>query len=247
MFFCLTLISAAQPPLPTGRLKPFNWYSAQKLQSGLKIPPLPGNPFPDLPVYQLDAWNFLYDDREVDYQKSEASPALAAQSALAGGGDPVLLITPGSNAITLSISSTNPTEFFDLFKTYALLGDSVTNAAWHWVTNGSHGQSFTFTTGPCDTAFYVLGRTNDTDANGLSDAFEALARIFHTRVDFGEAGGFFSKICPWLGPENCGRPTTREKRTWNAKLLVFQPFCPTPLPPRRFSVPARPTGCGPAA
>ncbi len=118
------IAQAAEPPTPRSRERPFNWYSAQNLDSGAKVPPLPGNPFPDLPVYQLDEWSWVYDDRAVDYEKlrSQAAATSSAGQGAAlmsmGAGDPTLLIAPGSNAVTLTIASTNPAQVFDLFKTY---------------------------------------------------------------------------------------------------------------------------------
>ena len=32
-------------------------------------PPFPANPFPDLPVYWIEADRFVYDDRTVDYDQ----------------------------------------------------------------------------------------------------------------------------------------------------------------------------------
>ena len=32
-------------------------------------PPMPFNPFPDLPVYEVGEGRFLYDDRDVDYER----------------------------------------------------------------------------------------------------------------------------------------------------------------------------------
>lgn len=85
-----------------------------------------------------------------------------------------LLITPGSNTITLTIINATEGKVFDLFRTFALLGDSITNSFWLWVTNGSNGQSFTFPTRPCSPVYYILACTNDTDGDLLSDAREIL-------------------------------------------------------------------------
>jgi len=47
-------------------------------------PPLPFNPFPDLPVYEIGDGKYLYDDREVDYRAiwRAAAERLAAEKAL---------------------------------------------------------------------------------------------------------------------------------------------------------------------
>lgn len=54
------------------------YYSMQ-----VKMPPLPFNPLPDLPVYQISDRVFLYDDREVDYPalwKAQAERMAAAKA-----------------------------------------------------------------------------------------------------------------------------------------------------------------------
>ena len=176
---------AAEPPMSTSLPKAAHYYSARRLGQGVPGPPLPGNPFPELPVYPLDERNFVFDDRQVDYEqlRREAgdAPVAATQSfdrgaALEALGERAseLRICRGSNSVTLTITNAAEGKVFDLFRTFELLGDAITNSFWFWVTNGSNGQSFTFPTCPCPRVFYVLGCTNDTDGEGLSDAFEVL-------------------------------------------------------------------------
>jgi hypothetical protein len=175
----------AAGPGPNGGPKATNWYSLQRLQAGVKAPPLPSNPFPELPVYALDEGSYAYDDREVDYEKLRSQApgvsAAAIQSFNRGAALTALeecaselLISPGSNTVTLTITNAPEGKLFDLFRAFTLLGDSITNSAWLWVTNGTNGQSFTFPTAPCDRVFYVLGCTNDSNSDGISDAFQAL-------------------------------------------------------------------------
>jgi hypothetical protein len=91
-------------------------------------PPLPGNFFPSLPVYTLDATNHIYvvDDRSVDFQ------ALAAQEATNGFGESYSLTSydlidtnqlwlevptnalPGSNVFTVVIRHTTAGKYYDL-------------------------------------------------------------------------------------------------------------------------------------
>jgi len=44
-----------------------NFYSAQALDQGVLLPPLPGNPLPELKVYPLGDGDFVYDDFGFDY------------------------------------------------------------------------------------------------------------------------------------------------------------------------------------
>ena len=52
------------------RAFPIFWSAARKV-----FPPLPFNPFPELPVYDAGNNNLIYDDREVDYPALEAGLA----------------------------------------------------------------------------------------------------------------------------------------------------------------------------
>jgi hypothetical protein len=50
----------------------------------LHQPPLPFNPFPDLPLFDFGDGKFAYDDRTVDYEKLRASQEKAATGQMAG-------------------------------------------------------------------------------------------------------------------------------------------------------------------
>jgi len=54
-------------------------------------PPFPANPFPDLPVYRIEADRFVYDDRTVDYDQRKAEAEARAQ-ALAAEQEPAQTI-----------------------------------------------------------------------------------------------------------------------------------------------------------
>ena len=106
-----------------------------------------------------------------------SSRSAARAQALLDAGDCAseLLIQPDTNGvITLTIANAAAGLPFDLFRTYALAGSSITNSFWFWTARGTNGQHFTFTNTPGAPVFYVLGCTNDTDGDGLTDAFETL-------------------------------------------------------------------------
>jgi hypothetical protein len=65
---------AAESPMSTSLPKAAHYYSAQRLSQGVPLPPLPANPFPELPVYPLDEWSFVFDDRQVDYEQLRREP-----------------------------------------------------------------------------------------------------------------------------------------------------------------------------
>jgi hypothetical protein len=189
VFFCIALPSFAQLAEPPKPPKQGRYYSAQKLSLGMKLPPLPANPFPELPVYPLDERNWAYDDREVDYEKLRSQAASVSASAtqsfdrgaaLDALGDCAseLLVSWGSNSITVTVANAATGRVFDLFRTFELSGDSIGHSFWHWVAKATNGQSLVFSNCPCDRVFYVLGCTNDTDGDGLTDAYERVLRKF---------------------------------------------------------------------
>lgn len=63
---------------------------------------------------------------------------------------------------------------YDVFTTTTLLGTNVAEAQWYHLAETYTCQTVVLTNQFTNGGFYILGLTNDTDAGGLSDAFEAL-------------------------------------------------------------------------
>jgi len=63
---------------------------------------------------------------------------------------------------------------YDIYSTTNLVGSNITHSQWAWLDQGYTCNIYTFTNQPATNAFYVLGMTNDTDHDGLSDAYEWL-------------------------------------------------------------------------
>lgn len=103
------------------------FYSAQR-----NVPPLPFNPYPALPLFDIGDNKFVYDDRAVDYFSLFAGSALASESGGmsamsmappcdpcstngSGGGGPVNFGGPAysysSTQLWVKITSTNSTNF----------------------------------------------------------------------------------------------------------------------------------------
>jgi hypothetical protein len=97
------------------------------------------------------------------------------------------LLTNGSVNYTFTIqggvSTTN--NYFDLFAT-AYLANPVTNALWVWLGQGTNGASYTLNISS-QNAFFVLGTPQDTDGDGLTDAYELL--VSHTNPDVADTDG----------------------------------------------------------
>ena len=81
-----------------------------------KWPPLPYTPFPDLPVYALGDRTFIYDDREVDYEKLRAEARAmeaTSQPAVEEGG---IMSPQMQGLLSVGITYDPPSGFFlDVF------------------------------------------------------------------------------------------------------------------------------------
>ncbi len=160
-----------------------NFYSLQNTN----LPPLPFLPF-DVTVYDLGGGYFAYDDTSVNYvqMREESGPPSPED----GEGTPENSSGPtaynySTNDLWLELTSaTNGTVTlllhapdsapYDLFRTFLLRGETVKDCDWQWLARGTNNQSILITNGTCCQAFYILGTTNDTDSDALTDAYELL-------------------------------------------------------------------------
>ena len=62
---------------------------------------------------------------------------------------------------------------YDLFYTTNLIGTNANKATWTWLTNVCTGQIFDLYNQPSP-IFYILGGPDDSDEDGLTDAYELL-------------------------------------------------------------------------
>lgn len=157
---------------PESRPTNGSFYSLQKPDH----PPLPFNLFPELPLYWLGDDVFAMDDREVDYQSFALSEPESGDSLLGAAGVcgdltfPV--VTLGDEFIvTMSLTNLDPGVAADVFTKDWMDGEIV---PWRWIARGTNGQVITITNGTWSEGYYMVGCTNDTDADGLSDAYELL-------------------------------------------------------------------------
>ncbi len=63
---------------------------------------------------------------------------------------------------------------YDIFSATNLLGNHITNTVWQWEDVGYTCHSYIFTNQPEQMKYFILGTTNDTDADLLTDAYELL-------------------------------------------------------------------------
>ncbi len=84
------------------------------------------------------------------------------------------LTNNGTMDLTFTIAGGAPDVAYDVFATGGLVGNSITNAQWVWLGQGYACGTYVITNLPGTTAMFVLGTQQDSDGDGLTDAFETL-------------------------------------------------------------------------
>jgi Concanavalin A-like lectin/glucanases superfamily/Bacterial TSP3 repeat len=80
----------------------------------------------------------------------------------------------GSTTITFTIAGGTNNIPYDLYGTAPLTGNNVTNSQWFWLGQGYTCGVYTLTNQPTTQAYYLLGTPQDSDTDGLTDAYETL-------------------------------------------------------------------------
>jgi len=76
--------------------------------------------------------------------------------------------------VTFDIQGGTNGLLYDVFAATNLTGNSITNSQWNWLERGPTCNTYQYTNQPAALAFYVLGTPQDSDGDGLTDAFEQL-------------------------------------------------------------------------
>ena len=171
-----------------------NFISAQH---ALDWPPLPAN------IWGLNGWVIgggepvfiVLDDRTVDYDALRAQTLASMQTsgvALPSGGFSPMDLNFSSNDLWLEMTGvTNDMSYlvihppwevtdgvYDLYLTTNLNttdSSGLNGTNWLWVSRTDPGQTNLTVANPAsDQCYFMLGLTNDADADGLSDAYEKL-------------------------------------------------------------------------
>ena len=159
------------------------WSAARK-----EFPPLPFNPFPELPVYDAGTNNFIYDDREVDYPalesamakeraQTEAEAKAAALAKDAGGGMALMSMSgwlrlglpvhDGTNLL-LTILGAEEGARHDIYF-------STNLSQWSYLFRTATNQTnLTIPPPSASMCFFQLGTLQDLDEDTLPDAYENL-------------------------------------------------------------------------
>lgn len=91
----------------------------------------------------------------------------------------------GTNYVTFTIQGGLAGYFYDVFAT-AALPSPMTNGVWYWMGQGNSGNTYTLPVVSQD-VFLILGTPQDTDGDGLTDAYENL--VSHTNPNIADTDG----------------------------------------------------------
>jgi hypothetical protein len=80
----------------------------------------------------------------------------------------------GSMALTFTIQGGSDNVRYDVFANSILDFSGDTNKAWGWMGQGYHGNTYMLTNLPNTACFLILGTPQDSDFDGLTDAYERL-------------------------------------------------------------------------
>lgn len=191
LFACVTVEAAEEVPL----LNPGVYYSAQRHQ-----PPLPFNPFPELPVATLRKNVFMYDDSLVDYSVLQTTAANVemempiAFTLMDFGSDlHISQVTISAESIQVSVANATADTAYDLYYTPTL------NSGFYWrlYFRGATNQTAFILAKPSSPhGFFAVGSANDTDGDGINDGFEKLV----TKTDLNDVDSDDDGV--WDGPDD---------------------------------------------
>ena len=130
------------------------------------------------------------------------------------------LMTNGTVNLAFTISGGSNGYPYDVFATAGLVGNSITNAQWGWMGQGYQCQRYMLTNLPSSSALLILGTPQDSDGDGLTDAYELL--VSHTNPHKPDTSGDGMldgwKVLWGLNPtvDNAAQQGTRANYGYNA-------------------------------
>ena len=143
------------------------------------------------PYYQMNPWNIAMESID----SAPSSPSLLPDSydIITGQGslEPVgtvtaitstnlwitnvtASVTSGVMSMTFTIQGGSDGVPYDVFANSVLDFSATTNYPWAWMGQGYHGNIYTLTNLPDSGCFLILGTPQDSDLDGLTDAYERL-------------------------------------------------------------------------
>jgi hypothetical protein len=98
-------------------------------------------------------------------------------------------VTGGGVAMSFTIQGGSNGIPYDVFANSILDFSSDTNKAWAWMGQGYHGNTYTLTNLPSTACYLILGTPQDTDGDGLTDAYERLVSKTNPNVADSNSNG----------------------------------------------------------
>ncbi len=88
----------------------------------------------------------------------------------------IVATVAGNGTVNLTFTIQGGADFlpYDVFATTAFVGSSLTNAQWGWMGQGYHCNTYALTNLPSLSVYLILGTGQDSDSDGLTDAYEKL-------------------------------------------------------------------------
>ena len=125
--------------------------------------------------------------------------------------------------VTFDIQGGTNGLMYDIFTTTNLAGNNVTNSQWTWLEQGPTCSTYQYTNQPQPYAFYLLGTPQDSDGDGLTDAFEKL--ITRTNVSTNDTDGDgVSDYLEWLQGRNPNAAGTAPDANSQIHLELYTPL-----------------------
>jgi hypothetical protein len=97
------------------------------------------------------------------------------------------LVTNGTVSLAFTIAGGSNAWPYDVFATAGLVGQSITNAQWAWMGQGYQCTRYLLTNLPASPALLILGTPQDSDQDGLTDAYELL--VSHSNPHKADSSG----------------------------------------------------------
>ena len=128
-------------------------------------------------------------------------------------------VTSGGMAMTFTIEGGSDGVPYDVFAN-SVLSFGSTGIPWAWMGQGYHGNIYTLTNLPSTACFLIFGTPQDTDGDGLTDAYEFLVsksdpNIYNTSGDgLSDAWDVLLGLSPLVN--QFAQPSTRSNYSYDS-------------------------------
>jgi len=127
-------------------------------------------------------------------------------------------VTSGGMAMTFTIQGGSNNVPYDVFAN-SVLSFGPTGVPWAWMGQGYHGNTYTLTNLPNTACFLILGTPQDTDGDGLTDAYENLVSKTNPNVADSNLDGLLDswEVLLGLNPQqnNLNNSATRSNYSYD--------------------------------